>query len=161
MWITLYTEETNSEPRRSTTAKEEVEWVPLEKHPVFVAVNNSIDDNSNVAFSRNLVAWDGSSRLYFWEPNSNCLHYLSLRLGEPEPTSILVASPSKPVDAGRSKSSSSMCPAVFLFGGDHLWDRFSVFILFGDGAICSGWTSFAYLFHLEVSQIRIGARNIQ
>ncbi|XP_028803776.1 nuclear pore complex protein NUP88 [Neltuma alba] len=244
MRIALDTEETNSEPTRSATPKE-VEWVPLEKHPVFVATNNSIDGDSGTAFSRNLVAWDGSSRLYFWEPKTNCLHRLSLRLGEPEPTSILAASPSKvlradveinfaihkisinrngsalllfgserlcvmylygrtskkdvnlicrtimigsqtyskssndirvlkalwhpysdchvgilssdsvfrlfnlaldplqpeqeyylqPVDPGRSRSASSMLPVDFSFGGDHLWDKFSVFILFGDGAI--------------------------
>ncbi|KAI9073491.1 hypothetical protein K1719_044530 [Acacia pycnantha] len=243
--LKLNTEETDSEPWRPTTPNKEVEWVPLEKHTVFVTANNSIDGDSGVAFSRNLVAWDGSSRLYFWEPKSNCLHRLSLRLGDPEPTSVLAASPSKvmradmeinfaiqkisinrngsalllfgserlcvmylygrtskkdvnlicrtiiigsqtyskssndirvlkalwhpysdchvgilssdsvfrlfnlaldplqpeqeyylqPVDPVRSRSASSMCPADFSFGGDHLWDKFSVFILFGDGSI--------------------------
>lgn len=41
----------------------------------------------------------------------------------------------QPVEPGRSRKASSVCPVDFSFGGDHLWDRFSVFILFSDGAI--------------------------
>ncbi|KAI9125643.1 hypothetical protein K1719_003061 [Acacia pycnantha] len=176
---------------------------------IFVAVNNSIDDNSSVAFSRNLVAWDGSSRLYFWEPNSNCLHNLSLRLGEPEPTSILAASPSKVLRADmeisfaiHKMSINRNGLALLLFGSERLCG-FLIWLWIlcnlSKNIICSPWnqadpkvlhqcaqlifrlvvttygtglvylfclemelfTSFAYLFHLEVSQIRIGARNIQ
>ncbi|XP_004500480.1 nuclear pore complex protein NUP88 [Cicer arietinum] len=225
----------------SPTPKEEVEWVPLPKHPLFT----SISHGGSVTFSRNLLAWDGASRLYFWDSNNNCLHRLSLRLGDPDPTSVLAASPSKvlrtdivldfdvhrisinrngtaillfgserlcvmylygrtskkdvnlicrtitvgsqthslgnndirvlealwhpysdthlgilssdsvfrlfnlavdplqpeqeyylqPTGPGRSRNASSMCPVGFSFGGEHLWDRFSVFVAFSDGAI--------------------------
>ncbi|KAK7305863.1 hypothetical protein VNO77_43775 [Canavalia gladiata] len=236
------TVEPSSEPSRSHTPKEEVEWVPLPKHPLFTGTAHGV---SGAAVSRNLLAWDGASRLYFWDSNNTCLHRLSLRLGDPDPTSVLAASPSKvlqadaelnfdvqkisinrngtaillfgterlcvmylygrtskkdvnlicrtitvgsqthstsgndirvlqvlwhpysdthlgilssdsvfrlfnlavdplqpeqeyylqPVEPGRSRNASSVCPVDFSFGGDHLWDRFSVFILFSDGAI--------------------------
>lgn len=32
----------------------------------------------------------------------------------------------QPVEPGRSRKASSVCPVDFSFGGDHLWDRFSV-----------------------------------
>lgn len=32
----------------------------------------------------------------------------------------------QPVEPGRSRRAASICPADFSFGGDHLWDRFSV-----------------------------------
>ncbi|KAF2317979.1 hypothetical protein GH714_041304 [Hevea brasiliensis] len=44
---------------------------------------------------RNLLAWDGSSRLYYWDSSKHCLHRISIRLGEPETTSVLAATPSK------------------------------------------------------------------
>ncbi|CAJ1860717.1 unnamed protein product [Sphenostylis stenocarpa] len=266
MRITL---EPSSEPSpsRSQTPKDEVEWVPLPKHPLFTAHGGA----TAASASRNLLAWDGASRLYFWDTNSRCLHRLSLRLGDPDPSSVLASSPSKvslslhlvfranriqcyansfpnlkqvlqadavldfdvhkisinrngtaillfgsetlsvmylygrtskkdenlicrtitvgsqtystggndirvlqalwhpysdthlgilssdsvfrifnlsmdplqpeqeyylqPVEPGRSRNASSVCPVDFSFGGDHLWDRFSVFILFSNGAI--------------------------
>jgi hypothetical protein len=82
--------------RRSVTPKDEVEWVPLQNHPVFSS--STTEDHvstSATSFPRNLVAWDGASRLYFWDSNKHCLHRISIKLGEPEPTSVLAASPSK------------------------------------------------------------------
>lgn len=231
--------------RRSVTPKDEVEWVPLQNHPVFSS--STTEDHvstSATSFPRNLVAWDGASRLYFWDSNKHCLHRISIKLGEPEPTSVLAASPSKvlqadvqlngvvhkisinrngsaillagsdglcvmylygrtteqntiicrtvtvgsqiyssstnairvlqvswhpysdthlgilssdsvfrlfdlssdlvrpeqeyylqPVEPGRSRNVTSICPVDFSFGGDHLWDRFSVFVLYTDGSI--------------------------
>ncbi|KAG4377072.1 hypothetical protein GLYMA_18G028167v4 [Glycine max] len=251
MRITL---EPSSEPSpsRSQTPKEELQWVPLPKHPLFTAHGGA----TTAADSRNLLAWDGASRLYLWDSNNRCLHRLSLRLGDPDPSSVLAASPSKvlqadavldfdvrkisinrnrtaillfgsetlsvmylygraskkdvnlicrtitvgsqmystggndirvlqalwypysdthlgilssdsvfrlfnfavdplqpeqeyylqPVEPGRSRNASSLCPVDFSFGGDHLWDRFSVFILFMGLSMY-----FAQLFHLEVS----------
>ncbi|KAL1336849.1 hypothetical protein HN51_031268 [Arachis hypogaea] len=233
------------QPKRSPltlTPTDELEWVPLPKHPLF---STSCAATTSPASSRNLLAWDGASRLYFWDYHANTLHRLSLRLGDPDPTSVLASSPSKvlqtdvelsfdverisinrngtamllfgfyrlsvmylygraskkdvnlicrtiavgpetyssgsndirvlqaiwhpysdthlgilssdsvfrlfnlavdpllpeqeyylqPVEPGRSRNASSVCPVDFSFGGDHLWDRFSVFILFSDGAI--------------------------
>lgn len=89
MRITL---EPSSEPSpsRSQTPKDEVEWVPLAKHPLFTAHGGAA-----VSGYRNLLAWDGASRLYFWDTNSRILHRLSLRLGDPDPSSVLASSPSK------------------------------------------------------------------
>ncbi|KAF8009899.1 hypothetical protein BT93_J0775 [Corymbia citriodora subsp. variegata] len=231
---------------RSLTPKEEAQWLPLQNHPVFslsaAAAGPSAPTNSPAP--RNLLAWDGSSRLYFWDNEQRCLHRISVRLGEPEPTSVLAASPSKvlradteikfavdkisinrngsalllegsdalcvmylygrssaaddiicrtvlvgsevylngsnalrvlraswhpysdnhlgvlssdsvfrlfdlsanamqpeqefylqPVEPGKSKKAASICTVDFYFGGDHLWDRFSVFVLFADGSV--------------------------
>ena len=92
MRITLEpSSEPSPSPSRSQTPKEEVEWVPLPKHPLFTAHGGA----TTAAASRNLLAWDGASRLYFWDSNKRCLHRLSLRLGDPDPSSVLAASPSK------------------------------------------------------------------
>uniref|UniRef100_A0A1J3G4Z0 Nuclear pore complex protein NUP88 n=1 Tax=Noccaea caerulescens TaxID=107243 RepID=A0A1J3G4Z0_NOCCA len=234
------------ESRRSPTPKEAVQWVPLQNHPVFSSIPSSQDEPAvSQRFPRNFMAWDGDSRLYYWDSKRYLLHRLSLRLGEPEPTSVLAAVPSKvmqpdlqltfsvnkisvnksgsavllagsdgirvmylfgrasaiednvicrvvsigseiyssgdssvqllqaswhpdsdthlgilssdavfrlfdlssdaelpeqeyylqPVEPGRSRTASSIYPADFSFGGDHLWDRFTVFILFTDGSI--------------------------
>ncbi|KAD7480261.1 hypothetical protein E3N88_03397 [Mikania micrantha] len=228
-------------PSSTTPANDEVEWLPLQNHPIFSGATSS----NNVPRRRNLMAWDGASRLYYWDINTQSLHRISLRFGEPDPTSVLAASPSKvlradvelnfivdrisinrhgsalllegsnglrvmylygrssskdsaiicrtisvgsdlylntnnairtlkvswhpysdthlgilssdsvfrlydlslaieqpeqeyylqPVARGRSRNASSICPIDFSFGGDHLWDRFSVFVLFSDGAV--------------------------
>lgn len=239
--------EQSTDSRRSLTPKEEVEWVPLQSHPAFSAADAvSNGDGKFNGAPKNLVAWDGASRLYYWDQNRQCLHRISVRLGEPDPTSILAASPSKvmqadvklnfevsrisinrngsalllvgsdglcvmylygrtcssdnktiicrtvsvgsqiyfsssnvirtlevlwhpysdthlgilssdsvfrlfnlasdvmqpeqeyylqPVEPGRYRNAASICPVDFSFGGDHLWDRFSVFALFSDGSI--------------------------
>ncbi|XP_030932628.1 nuclear pore complex protein NUP88 [Quercus lobata] len=237
----------NLTQRRSATPKEEVEWVPLQNHPIFSSSTTTEDHASTSATSspRNLLAWDGATRLYFWDSNKHCLHRISIRLGEPQPTSVLASSPSKvlqadvqlnfvvhkisinrngsaillagsdglcvmylygrnsteenaiicrtvtvgsqlysndsnairmlqvswhpysdthmgvlssdsvfrlfdlssdlllpeqeyylqPVEPGRSRNVTSICPVDFSFGGDHLWDRFSVFVLYTDGSL--------------------------
>ncbi|KAK9061047.1 hypothetical protein SSX86_018227 [Deinandra increscens subsp. villosa] len=239
-----------SPPSSTTTpANDEIEWLPLQNHPIFSSApsSSSSSSNNNVQRNRNrnLMAWDGASRLYYWDINTQSLHRISLRFGEPDPTSVLAASPSKvmradveldfivdritinrhgsalllegsnglcvmylygrssskdsavicrtiyvgsdlylntnnairtlkvswhpysdthlgilssdsvfrlydlssaleqpeqeyylqPVSRGRSRNASSICPVDFSFGGDHLWDRFSVFVLFSDGAV--------------------------
>ncbi|XP_076911940.1 nuclear pore complex protein NUP88-like [Bidens hawaiensis] len=240
-------------PSPSTPATDDVDWLPLQNHPVFSTSNSSSNNNNNnnnnnnsiIQRKRNLMAWDGASRLYYWNVNTQSLHRLSLRFGEPDPSFILATSPSKvlrpdvelnftvdritinrhgsalllegsnglcvmylygrssskdssvicrtiyvgsnlylntnnairtlkvswhpysdthlgilssdsvfrlydlssaieqpeqeyylqPVSRGRSRNASSICPVDFSFGGDHLWDRFSVFVLFSDGAV--------------------------
>lgn len=88
--------EPSTDSRLSLTPKEEVEWVPLQKHPVFSAPDAVRNGGGKFnGAPKNLVAWDGASRLYYWDQNAQCLHRISVRLGEPEPTSILAASPSK------------------------------------------------------------------
>lgn len=49
------------------------------------------------------------------------LYDLSSALEQPEQEYYL-----QPVERGRSRNASSICPVDFSFGGDHLWDRFSV-----------------------------------
>ncbi|XP_034704899.1 nuclear pore complex protein NUP88 [Vitis riparia] len=245
-------EKEEQQPRAPSpaTPKEEVQWIPLQNHPIFTtatatATAASTGHPSAHRTARNLMAWDGASRLYFWDSVKKCLHRISIRLGEPDPTSVLADSPSKvlqadvqlnfvvdrisinrngsalllagsdglcimylygrtsttdntiicrtvsigsqiyfnsnnvirtlqvswhpssdthlgilssdsvfrifdlssdvglpeqeyylqPVDPGKSRNASSICPVDFSFGADHLWDRFSVFILFSDGSI--------------------------
>nr|XP_027104338.1 nuclear pore complex protein NUP88-like [Coffea arabica] len=232
----------------TSTPKEDVEWLPLQHHPIFTSAADGALPPSSSASSKtltNLLAWDGASRLYFWDSQKQCLHRISVQLGEPDPSSILAASPSKvlqadvqlnyevqkisinrhgsamllsgsdrlcvmylygktsvkdnivicrtvtigaeiyfhrrsiirmlqvywhpssdthlgilssdsvfrifnlsmslqqpeqeyylqPVKFGSSTRASSICPVDFSFGGNHLWDRFSVFILFSDGSV--------------------------
>ncbi|KAB2011008.1 hypothetical protein ES319_D10G284500v1 [Gossypium barbadense] len=242
-------ESTEDDSRRSLTPKEDFQWVPLQTHPVFTTTADGGGTAATASASaggvRNLLAWDGASRLYYWDSNQQCLHRISIRLGEPDPTSVVVASPSKvlradkelnfvvnkisinrngsalllaglddlcvmylygrsstkenaivcrtvsigsqvyssdssairilqvswhpysdthvgilssdsvfrlfdlssgvvqpeqeyylqPVEPGRSRNAASICPVDFSFGGDHLWDRFSVFVLFSDGSV--------------------------
>ncbi|PHU02730.1 Nuclear pore complex protein NUP88 [Capsicum chinense] len=226
----------------SASTPKELEWVPLHHHRVFYGPNM---DSATPAMPKNLLCWDGASRLYFWDSYKRCLHRLSVRLGEPDPTSILAASSSKvlqadvelnievqrisinrngsalllvgldglyvmylygrtstkentiicrtilvgseicfdrnnairtlkvcwhpysdthlgilssdsvfrvfdlssalgqpeqeyylqPVEPGSSHNATSICPVDFSFGGDHMWDRFSVFVLFSDGSV--------------------------
>ncbi|CAK9135785.1 unnamed protein product [Ilex paraguariensis] len=93
--------EPNNDERPKTltsTSKDQVEWLPLQNHPVFTSGTG--DDGSGHSSTRqmprNLMAWDGaSSRLYYWNPDKKFLHRISIRLGEPDPTSVLAASPSK------------------------------------------------------------------
>ncbi|CAN1174810.1 Nuclear pore complex protein NUP88 [Linum perenne] len=238
----------DSSSRRTPTPKENVQWLPLQKHPLFTPSTSASSNggaHADVLAPRNLLAWDGASRLYFWDSNEQCLHRVSIRLGEPEPASVLAASPSKvlladvqidfvvnkisinrngsaillagldgicvmylygrssssdntitcrtvtvgsqlysnesnairtlqvawhpysethlgvlssdsvfrifnlssdvlqpeqeyylqPLQPGRSRNAASMCAVDFSFGGDHLWDRFSVLVLFSDGSI--------------------------
>ncbi|XP_061985965.1 nuclear pore complex protein NUP88-like isoform X2 [Populus nigra] len=231
----------NSSSRKSLTPKEDTQWVPLQNHPLFAS---SYEDTAPRSPS-NLLAWDGASRFYYWDSNLRCLHRISIRLGDPEPSSVLAASLSKvlqtdaeinfevnkisinrngsamvlsgtnglcvmylygrsfgkdnaivcrtvsigsqiyfnesnaietrrvswhpysdthlgilssdsvfrlfdlssdvlkpeqeyylqPVEPGRSRNAASICPVDFSFGGYHLWDRFSVFLLFSDGSV--------------------------
>ncbi|KAG5093501.1 hypothetical protein JHK84_049089 [Glycine max] len=129
MRITL---EPSSEPSpsRSQTPKEELQWVPLPKHPLFTAHGGA----TTAADSRNLLAWDGASRLYLWDSNNRCLHRLSLRLGDPDPSSVLAASPSKVLQADavldfdvRKISINRNRTAILLFGSETL----SVMYLYG------------------------------
>lgn len=46
---------------------------------------------------------------------------LSSALGQPEQEYYL-----QPVEPGSSHNATSICPVDFSFGGDHMWDRFSV-----------------------------------
>ncbi|XP_057980094.1 nuclear pore complex protein NUP88 [Malania oleifera] len=233
-----------------STPKDDVEWLPLQDHPLFTSTApTSGDGGASITPAsrahRNVLAWDGASCLFFWDGTKQCLHRISVRLGDPDPTSVLAASPSKvlqadvklnfvvnnisvnrngsalllvssgtvhvmylygrtskkdnaiicrtvlvgssiyadggnairilqvswhphsdthlgilssdsvfrlfdlsssleqpeqeyylqPVEPGRTRNAASICPAGFSFGGDHLWDRFSVFVLFSDGSI--------------------------
>ncbi|KAK6145486.1 hypothetical protein DH2020_022306 [Rehmannia glutinosa] len=231
-------------PSNSTT-KAELQWFPLQNHPLFSSATASAPSPASAErVPPNLMAWDGASRLYFWDLNKKCLHRISIRLGEPDPASILAVFPSKvlqakmplsfevnkisinrdgsamllvgleglrvmhlyghsspeentiicrtvsigseiyfnrnnfirilqiswhpysdthlgilssdsvfrifdlsadlgqpeqeyylqPVEPGSSRNAAAICPVDFSFGMDHLWDRFSVFILFSDGS---------------------------
>lgn len=227
------------DPKTLTPTDPQLQWVPLQNHPLFSSTTTT------AAVPENLLAWDGASRVYYWDSAKQCLNRISIRLGEPDPTSVLAASPAKalqadvplnfvvnrisinrngsaillagldglrvmylygrsstqvntticrtvsigsdiyfnqnnvirtlqiswhpysdthvgilssdsvfrlfdlsssvgqpeqeyylqPVESGRSRNAASIRPVDFSFGGDHLWDKFSVFILFSDGAV--------------------------
>ena len=60
----------NLTQRRSVTPKDEVEWVPLQNHPIFYSTTTTTTTEDHVSTSatsspRNLMAWDGATRLYF------------------------------------------------------------------------------------------------
>lgn len=96
MTFSVDLQEAEADPGRSPTPKrDEVAWVPLQNHPVFFPATGPVRDPTAARLLRNLLAWDGASRLYFWDPDKLCLHRISIRLGEPDPTSVLAASPSK------------------------------------------------------------------
>ncbi|XP_051121870.1 nuclear pore complex protein NUP88 isoform X2 [Andrographis paniculata] len=40
----------------------------------------------------------------------------------------------QPIEPSSSSKAAATCPVSFSFGQDHLWDKFSVFFLFGDGS---------------------------
>ncbi|RVW81373.1 Nuclear pore complex protein NUP88 [Vitis vinifera] len=97
-------EKEEQQPRAPSpaTPKEEVQWLPLQNHPIFTtatATAASTGHPSAHRTARNLMAWDGASRLYFWDSVKKCLHRISIRLGEPDPTSVLADSPSKVLQA--------------------------------------------------------------
>ncbi|KAL3341844.1 hypothetical protein AABB24_026057 [Solanum stoloniferum] len=236
----------NFEEEDGGRQSKDVEWLPLQHHPVFSTPPDwDRDGDRALTMPKNLLAWDGASRLYFWDSYKTCLHRLSVRLGEPDPTSLLAASPSKvlqadvqlnsevqrisinrngsalflvgldglyvmylygrtstkentiicrtvlvgsdiyfdrknsirtlkvcwhpysdthlgilssdsvfrvfdlssalgqpeqeyylqPVEPGSSHNATAICPVDFSFGGDHMWDRFTVFVLFSDGSV--------------------------
>lgn len=93
-------------PPSTSAPKEDVQWLPLQNHPIFTSAADgalpSSSSSSSSASSKtltNLLAWDGASRLYFWDSQKQCLHRISVQLGEPDPSSILAASPSKVLQA--------------------------------------------------------------
>ncbi|WMV37071.1 hypothetical protein MTR67_030456, partial [Solanum verrucosum] len=90
----------NFEEEDGGRQSEDVEWLPLQHHPVFsTPPDRDRDGDRALTMPKNLLAWDGASRLYFWDSYKTCLHRLSVRLGEPDPTSLLAASPSKVLQA--------------------------------------------------------------
>ncbi|KAL8137344.1 hypothetical protein V2J09_003345 [Rumex salicifolius] len=230
--------------RTPPTPKDEVEWLPLNVHPVFTS-SGAGELSAREKSVRNLMAWDGASRLYLWDSAKQCVHRIAIRLGEPDEHLVIAAFPSKvlrpdvdlkfavnkisvnkngsalllagsdglsvmylsgrtstrdnsticrtisvgselflgcngairllqstwhpygdthlgvlssdsvfrifdvssasgkpeqeyylqPAEPGRVRNAASICPVDFSFGRDHLWDRFSVFILFSDGSV--------------------------
>ncbi|MCL7026470.1 hypothetical protein MKW94_006644 [Papaver nudicaule] len=227
-----------------SSSKEQIEWIPLKAHPILTTTTTATTASGGVT---NLIAYDKkASRLYFWESHTQYLHRLSIRLGDSDdPTLVLASSTSKvlqpdvdlsfgvsnisinrngsalllsgdrgfcvmylfgrnsttdntiicrtvsvgsqlyyenhnsiralqiswhpstdthlgilssdsvfrlfdlsldldkpeqeyylqPVEPERCRNAASICPVGFSFGGEHLWDRFTVFILFSDGSI--------------------------
>ncbi|CAA6669467.1 unnamed protein product [Spirodela intermedia] len=80
-----------------------VEWLPLQRHPVFdrnreTGAALKVDATvSEITSGYNLAAWDSScSRLYLWDPEGVCLHRISVRFRSPGgPASAEAASPSE------------------------------------------------------------------
>ncbi|KAF5193111.1 Nuclear pore complex protein nup88, partial [Thalictrum thalictroides] len=116
---------------------------------MFLYGNTSNKDNSIICRTVSvgaLIYFDNSSPIrtlqISWHPYSDThlgilssdsvfrMFDLSSDLEKPEQEYYL-----QPVKPGRSHSAASTCPMGFSFGYEHLWDRFSVFVLFSDGSI--------------------------
>lgn len=83
-------------PPSTSAPTEEVQWLPLQNHPLFTAAGSAaLPSPPSAKIQTNLLAWDRASRLYFWDPSNRCLHRIAIKFAEPDPTSILAASPSK------------------------------------------------------------------
>ncbi|KAM3389286.1 hypothetical protein ACQJBY_011421 [Aegilops geniculata] len=79
------------------------------------------------------TSWHPFSSSHFGVLTSDAvfrLFDLSFDLEQPEQEFYL-----QPILPGRCQNASSICTVAFSYGSDHLWDRFSVFILFSDGSI--------------------------
>lgn len=99
----------------------------------------TISVGSNIYFdNNNLIRILQAS----WHPYSDChlgilssdsvlrIFDLSSDLERPEQEFYL-----QPLKPSRCLSTASICPVAFSFGGDHLWDRFTVFIVFSEGSV--------------------------
>ncbi|OAY38426.1 hypothetical protein MANES_10G013600v8 [Manihot esculenta] len=98
-----------------------------------VSVGSQIYFNESNLIRALQVAWHPYSDTHIGILSSDSvfrIFNLSSDLLQPEQEFYL-----QPVEPGRSRRAASICPADFSFGGDHLWDRFSVFVLFGDGSV--------------------------
>ncbi|XP_010924188.2 nuclear pore complex protein NUP88 isoform X2 [Elaeis guineensis] len=92
----------------------------------------------NIDGSSLLFVGSGSlSLMYLFErtyKNDNTftcrLFDLSSDLEQPEQEYYL-----QPVEPGRCHNAASICPVAFSYGGQHLWDRFSIFVLYSDGSV--------------------------
>lgn len=86
-----------SPPTAGSTPKPELQWLPLQSHPIFSTA--TISAASTAKTPTNLMAWDGASRIYVWDSHKKCLHWVSIRLGDPDPDSISACFPSKVLQA--------------------------------------------------------------
>ncbi|WCJ33547.1 nuclear pore complex protein-related [Euphorbia peplus] len=120
--------------------------------------------NSAASAPRNLLAWDASSRLYYWDSTNRCLHCVSVRLGEPESSSVLAASLSKvlqadvQIDFAVNKISINRNGSALLLAGS---DGICVMYLYGrssttDNTIVCRTVSIGFqIFYNESNAIRI------
>ncbi|XP_021662781.2 nuclear pore complex protein NUP88 isoform X2 [Hevea brasiliensis] len=98
-----------------------------------VSVGSQIYFNESNLIRTLQVAWHPYSDTHLGILSSDSvfrLFDLSSDLLRPEQEYYL-----QPVEPGRPRHAASICPVDFSFGGDHLWDRFSVFTLFSDGSV--------------------------
>ncbi|KAL3523967.1 hypothetical protein ACH5RR_016801 [Cinchona calisaya] len=87
-------------PSTSTPKGEQLQWLPLQNHPLFSSAGGGSPSPSPSSKTlTNLLAWDADSRLYFWDSQNHCLHRISIQFGEADATYILAASPSKVLEA--------------------------------------------------------------
>lgn len=103
-------------PSSPATPGEDVQWFPLQNHPLFTANTNGgfLASSFSSKTVKNLFAWDGASRLYFWDSRNRCLHRISVRLGEPDPGFILAAAPSKVLPSLSFFAAAFLCPLIVL-----------------------------------------------
>ncbi|KAF0930613.1 hypothetical protein E2562_033810 [Oryza meyeriana var. granulata] len=98
-----------------------------------VPVASQILPSNNEGIKVLQTSWHPFSSSHFGVLTSDAvfrLFDLSFDLEQPEQEVYL-----QPILPGKCQNASSICPVAFSYGSDHLWDRFSVFILFSDGSI--------------------------
>ncbi|XP_010262847.1 PREDICTED: nuclear pore complex protein NUP88 isoform X2 [Nelumbo nucifera] len=98
-----------------------------------ISIGSKIYFDNNNFIRASQVSWHPYSDTHLGVLSSDSvfrLFDLSSGLEQPEQEYYL-----QPVQPGKCCSAASTCPVAFSFGGEHLWDRFSVFILFSDGSI--------------------------
>ncbi|OAY66753.1 Nuclear pore complex protein NUP88 [Ananas comosus] len=98
-----------------------------------VSVASQILTGENSGLQALQISWHPFSNSHLGVLTSDSvfrLFDLSSDLERPEQEYYL-----QPIKPGSCHNAVSICPVAFSYGGHHLWDRFSVFILFSDGSI--------------------------
>ncbi|KAI3982067.1 hypothetical protein MKX01_018973 [Papaver californicum] len=123
----------------SPPSKEQVKWIPLQCHPIFTTTTPPLTTtNGGVT---NLIAYDKkASWLYLWESHTHSLHRISIRLGDSDdPTSVLASSSSKVIISVISFFYFLLQPDVhlsFVVSNISINKNGSALLLFGDHGLC-------------------------
>ncbi|PKA55383.1 hypothetical protein AXF42_Ash004022 [Apostasia shenzhenica] len=140
----------------SSTSKKTLEWVPLDKHPLFssrsvsrstfnaaestISASDSADaaTTPSAGVLQNFLSWDpATSRLYLWDAKSRCLHRLAVRFPEPDDVSSPSSSLSATVEA--ASVSEQILPDIEIRCTVHqisLNTNGSTLLLFGPDELC-------------------------
>eukprot|EP01018_Ginkgo_biloba_P033890 Gb_40787 [translate_table: standard] len=78
---------------------EKGDWIDLQSHPLFNNTQLQYSHEDSTSFPPgtprlrlNLIAWDGSTRLFLWNSNQQCLHLVDIRCSDPDADTIQATS---------------------------------------------------------------------